>query len=361
MAGERIDGGPSAPGYFSKTLVPTLLDSFAPGPLNPKGATYNGFLGEESLGGTFTLVVKKPKKGSTVATATLTKIDPATGKKVKVTGTVDVATGVCGGDLAGLELNAQGVGGSLGGVTAQGAVDAAKAKDQDALAVMNGFNKQDYGLVFADAAGEEAYLTAVFSTKGKVKVAGSYRGAKVSGKAQMSVGDAVCAVPFVWSKKGVTVTFLLWFDKDKKTLTEVSGLGAGATLVDAGLAGGPAATYPFALDETAVRASVPDAIDETFLPLTVAFTGKKFDAGKAAKVSYKKGVLAVDTSKGDNVTGLKLSYSKGVLKGSFTVYAVTGGKLVKNKFTVAGVLIDGVGYAAGTSKKLPAIPFVLAK
>ena len=57
-----------------------------------------------------------------------------------------------------------------------------------------------------------------------------------------------------------------------------------------------------------------------------------------------------------------VSGTKGVLKGRITVYAVSpAGKLVKNKFTVAGVLIDGVGYAAGTSKKLPAIPFVLAK
>lgn len=61
------------------------------------------------------------------------------------------------------------------------------------------------------------------------------------------------------------------------------------------------------------------------------------------------------------MTGLKLSYSKGVLKGSFTVYAVTAGKLVKNKFTVAGVMVNGVGHAVGTNKKLPAIPLVLTK
>ena len=115
------------------------------------------------------------------------------------------------------------------------------------------------------------------------------------------------------------------------------------------------------LDEAAVRASVPDAVAQTFRPLDLPFDGKKFDAGKAAKVSYKKGELTVDTSKGDNVTGLKLSYSKGVLKGSFTVYAVTDGKLVKNKFTVAGVLVDGVGYASGTNKKLKPIPLVLVK
>ena len=176
----------------------------------------------------------------------------------------------------------------------------------------------------------------------------------------MCVGDAVCAVPFVWSKKGVTVTFVLWFDKATRVLLDVSGLGAGATLVAAGSADAPAGvTYHFALDEAAVRASVPEAIAQTFRPLDLPFNGKKFDAGKAAKVAYKNGLLTVDAA--DNVTGLKLTYSKGVLKGSFTVYAVTGGKFVKNKFTVAGVLVDGVGYASGTNKKLKPIPLVLVK
>ena len=369
----RIDGGASAPGYFTAggsseddpvepggpELAFTLFDAYSAGAIGSKGVTYNGFLGDKELGGTFTLVVKKPKKGSAEASATLTKIDAATGKKVKTTGTVDVNTGLGAGGLAGLQLNARGVGGSLGGVPAQGAVDAAKAKDQDALAVMNGFNKRTYGLVLKDAAGEEAYLTVAFSAKGKAKVTGSYRGAKIMGSAQMSVGDR-CAVPFVWSKKGVTVTFVLWFDKATRVLLDVSGLGAGATLVAAGSADAPAGvTYHFALDEAAVRASVPEAIAQTFRPLDLPFNGKKFDAGKAAKVAYKNGLLTVDAA--DNVTGLKLTCSKGVLKGSFTVYAVTAGKLVKNKFTVAGVLIDGVGYAAGTNKKLSAIPLVLTR
>ena len=342
-------------------VAPTVFDSFAAGPASEKGATYNGFLGDEALGGTFTLVVKKPKKGQTTAVATLTKVNPSTGKKEKVTGTVDVTTGVCADDLVGLRLNAKGVGGKLGGLAVQGAVDAAKAKDASALATVNAFNKQVYGLVFADAAGEKAYLTATFSTKGKVKVAGTYRGAKVSGSTVMSVGDR-CAVPFVWSKKGVTVTFVLWFDKDKRTLDDVTGLGAGVTLVDKGLAGGPATTYPFALDETAVLASVPDAIAENFLPISIAFNGKKFDAGKAAKVSYKKGERSVDTPKGANVTGLKLTYSKGVIKGSFTVYAISpAGKLVKNKFTVAGVMVDGAIHAVGTNKNLKPIPVEVRK
>ena len=258
-------------------------------------------------------------------------------------------------------LSAKGVGGELGGVPVQGAVDASKAKDKDALGVMAGFNKRAYALVFEDAAGSRAMLTATFSTKGKVKVAGTVGGVKISGSAQMSVGNR-CAVPFAYVKasKGVAVSFVLWFDKDARLL-DVGGLGAGVELVACGPAEAPApGTYRFAVEEAAVLAAVPEAIADTPFEVSVAWNGRKFDAGKAAKVSLKKGVLTVDTSKGGNVSGLSLKYSKGALSGSFTVYAVTeNGKLVKNKFTVAGLLIDGVGHATATCKKLPPVPVAL--
>ena len=366
MPTDLIPTGSTGAKAFTATWKAVLFDSPAAEAINPKGAAYNGFLGsDEAFGGTFTLVVKKPKKNQTVADATLTWVDPLTGKKVKVSGKVDTETGLGAGDLAGLVLNEKGVGGTVqinnDNVQVQGAVDAVKAKDQDALAVMNDFNKSVYGLVLDGAEGEVAYLTATFSAKGKVKVAGSYRGAKVSGSARMSVGDELCAVPFAWSKKGVAVSFVLWFDK-AGLLIDVTGLGTDVTVRAAGSAEVWAPNYVFALDEGAVRASVSDAIKDTFDPLAVSFNGKKFDTGKAAKVSYKKGVLEVNRDKGDNVTGLKLTYSKGALKGSFTVYAVSpADKLVKNKFAVVGVMVDGEIHAAGTSKNLKSIPLTLTK
>ena len=371
----RIDGGASAPGYFTAggsseddpvepggpELAFTLFDAYSAGAIGSKGVTYNGFLGDKELGGTFTLKVMKPKKGKAEASATLTKIDAATGKKVKTTGTVDVNTGLGAGGLAGLQLNARGVGGSLGGVPAQGAVDAAKAKDQDALAVMNGFNKRTYGLVLKDAAGEEAYLTVAFSAKGKAKVTGSYRGAKIMGSAQMSVGDR-CAVPFVWSKKGVTVTFVLWFDKSSRELLGVTGTGTAMKIVDAGaadsLAAGP---FKVVLKTEDIVASVSDPVLIVAPEMSVPFDGRKFSPGKPVKYTSTKGILKYDASKGDNYLNLKLSYSKGAIKGSFTIYSYAGDRLVKNKFTIAGVVVNGVGYASGTNKKLPAIPLVLAK
>ena len=245
----------------------------------------------------------------------------------------------------------------------------------------NKVRKVDYNTRLASKAGSwtfafvtdqgPATFAVTVSKKGKGKLTGFLPdGTKVSASAQGVLGDSALAIPFALGKKA-PCGFVFWvMDDGTADVSDFSRLRTAKLAFEIAETVGPAAlrtpaaaTYPFALDETAVRASVPDAIDETFLPISIAFNGKKFDAGKAAKVSYKKGDAkpTVDTSKGDNVTGLKLSYSKGVLKGSFTVYAVTNGKLVKNKFTVAGVLIDGVGYAAGTNKKLPAIPFVLAK
>ena len=348
--------------------MPTLFDSFAAGAVSEKGATYNGFLGEGTLGGTFTLVVKKPKKGETTATATLTRVNPKTGKKEKVTGTVDVMTGLCAGGLAGLVLNEKGVGGKLWDLAVQGAVDAAKAKDASTLGLMNGYDKSVYSVVLKGANGSTALLTATFSKKGKVKVAGTVDGVKISCSAQMSVGDRYAAVPFAYAKpaKGVAVSAVLWFDKATKALVDVTGVGKDAEAVAFGDASAPVSgECRFVMSEPDVRASVSGAISNTAYEVKATFDGKKYDAGKAAKVTYdrKTSTLAVDTSKGTDVSGLKLKYAKGAISGSFTVYEIdtTKQKLVKNKFTVNGVIVDGVGYGLATNKKLKPIPIEVAR
>ena len=353
------DDDPDGPG---PKPIPTLFNSVMPAAVTlTKAATYNGFLGERSLGGTFTLSVKKPARGAASGKATLTKIDPTTGKKVKTVGTVNLATGRGEGDLAGLVLNAKGLGGTFAGFKVQGALDAGKAKDTATIDYLNTYNKTAYAFVLEDAAGERAMLTATFSKKGKVKIAGTVAGKKISGSAYMSVGDR-CAVPFVYAKKSAQISFVLWFDKATRRLTDVSGFGDGVKVVACGLAETPAlGAYKVTLAKADVIASVPDAIGATPLTVTTEFTGKKFDAGKAAKVAFRNGMLTIDTSRGDNVSGLALMYSRGSLSGSFTVYSIdpVRGRLVKNKFTVSGLVIDGVGYAVGMNKKLPSIPLKL--
>ena len=119
-----------------------------------------------------------------------------------------------------------------------------------------------------------------------------------------------------------------------------------------------------------------------FLPVNevAAVSGGKWKFGKAASVKWgkpKKGALPpeiydavsgkgllVDTSKGANLSGLKLTYTpkKGTFKGSFSVYALEGAgsatKLKKYKVNVTGVVVGGVGYGIATSKK-PAVSWPL--
>ena len=92
----------------------------------------------------------------------------------------------------------------------------------------------------------------------------------------------------------------------------------------------------------------------------------KWSFKKAASVKWAKPrgaaekSLIVDTSKGTNLSGLKLTYTpkKGTFKGSFNVYALVGEdkatKLKKYKVNVTGVVVGGVGYGVATCKK-PAV------
>ena len=53
--------------------------------------------------------------------------------------------------------------------------------------------------------------------------------------------------------------------------------------------------------------------------------------------------------------------AKGAISGSFTVYEIKDEKLGKNKFTVAGIMVDGAIHAVGTNKKLKPIPLEVAR
>ena len=102
-----------------------------------------------------------------------------------------------------------------------------------------------------------------------------------------------------------------------------------------------------------------------FLPTNevVEVSGGKWKFAKAASVKWAKPKgasekeLIVDTSKGKNLSGLKLTYTpkKGTFKGSFNVYALEGPgsatKLQKYKLNVSGVVVGGVGYGVATCKK----------
>ena len=124
----------------------------------------------------------------------------------------------------------------------------------------------------------------------------------------------------------------------------------------------------------AASASLPAGTLEGFLPVgePVVAAGGKWEFEKAASVKWakpKKGAaqpeiyddasgkgLVVDTTKGKNLSGLKLTYTpkKGTFKGSFNVYALEGAgsatKLKKYKLSVSGVVVNGTGYGTAVCK-----------
>lgn len=119
--------------------------------------------------------------------------------------------------------------------------------------------------------------------------------------------------------------------------------------------------------------SLPSGILDAFLPASevASVSGGKWKFAKAASVKWttpKNGMLpviydaasgkglVVDTSKGTNLSGLKLTYTpkKGIFKGSFKMYELDGSgsatKLKKHTVSVNGVVVDGVGRGKATCK-----------
>ena len=344
-----------------------------------KGGTFNGYALDEDglIAGTFSLAVKKPKKGASSAAATLTFTSLATGKKTKINGNVDLATGAGSGGLAGLTFGADAVGGTVAKAgTLEGGADAAKAKNAASLSVLAKFAGKSYAVALVPenpdgyAQGGYSTLSIAMAAKGKAKVSGVLAdGTKVTATAQMTVGDAYCCVPVAYAKKS-KFGFVAWFDKNTRELLGVTALTPWKNTVKpaftmdwavaaSGAKGSLAAgVRTVALDGAKLTVLVPGTIGQTPFEIPLTVKGAKWDAGKAAKVAYKGGAVSIA---GANVSGLKLAYTAktGLFKGSFTVYAVKGGKLAKTKFTVNGAVTDGVGYGTAVLKGKGSVPLAI--
>ena len=179
----------------------------------------------------------------------------------------------------------------------------------------------------------------------------------------------------------------------KQASLEVKGLGTMSVTIGGGqfagsLGGGhvqsASAGGNWTKTDSVVQVEVPDAdlakfagnVVKDLLPdgEPVILSGGKWKFAKAAGVKWAKikpGVepfgglkdeasgkgLLVDTSKGANLSGMKLAYTpkKGTFKGSFKVYALEGSgvktKLKKYTVKVSGVVVDGEGYGEAVCKK----------
>ena len=179
----------------------------------------------------------------------------------------------------------------------------------------------------------------------------------------------VTVVPVTADLGGIVVTI------NGDSFSGGDGLAGGLTVKTAKV-GGTLANGEHTFNVEDFNPDVPGKLQRDLLPLDSKFTvsGGKWMFAKRASVKWrklKKGEpktplydeesgkdLMVDTSKGTNVSWLKLTYKPktGQFKGSFKVYALEGeGKATKlKKYTVKvnGFMVEGAGVGRATCMKL---------
>ena len=333
-----------------------------------KTTTYNVYFVNDNgfLAGTMSIKVNKAKaKGG--GCATTVTIQALGGKKQTIKGTISTADGSGQGALSGLSFSAQGVTGTLNGYRVEGAIDTAKSKDANDISVLNGFKGKTYALallpdkvtgVNAAMVNGVAGFSVAFAAKGKTKVTGNLPdGTKVSVSSQLIVGSEWCCLPVIYSKKS-SLAFMLWFDR-AGNFDSVSGMtswkGNGFEVewdgnIEVMKVGNLSGPSRFNLVETPADIKGAEVV-KALLPQDVPVTpnGTKWDVPKADKVKLDS---SGQVSSGANPSALKLSYTAktGMFKGSFSFYTVGKGRLNKNKATITGVVINGVGYGTAAVK-----------
>ena len=328
-------------------------------------AVYNGYLVDTDDGdvvsGTIQVKASKPNKKTGFSKLTVA-ISIAGEKKVTIKGeTFDGTLKAVAKDGRELDivLGESALVGTFGRYAVDGGRNIFTAKDEDSKVKAAQALKSwqgTYMLAWGDESGWNGLSLAV-GAKGKTKVSGSLSdGTKVSATTQLLKGERECAVAVSWTKKNASVSFLVWFCEDGTV--ECSNLKGGARAIVANIRSG--AYLPegsvFRMDSDSLGLSLPGICRDVHPDgQAVRMKGDKFDVDKAGKVKLLKDKSGLDMSKaGTNPSGLKLTYKikDGTFKGSFCVYAITGGRLKKYKATVSGVVLGGKGYGTATIKKL---------
>ena len=327
-------------------------------------AQYNGYLVNSAAGdvvvGTIQVKAGKPSKKTGASKLTVT-VQIAGEKKatLKVTTFDGSVTGTVGGRALDLALGFSSMSGTLGPYAIDGSRDVFTAKDADSKLVAAQALKRwqgVYTVAWKGAAGWNG-LSIDVKAKGKAKVAGTLAdGTKVSAKSLLLVGERECALAVSWTKKASSVACLVWFREDGTV--ECGNLPGGASALIANLRKGAtlAAGSAFRIDPVAMAAAVP-GLQADLLPdgLEVRMKGTSFEVDKPGKVKLLQDKSGVDLSKaGTNPSGLKLKYTvkNGTFKGSFSAYALSGGKLTKVKVSVSGVVLGGRGYGTASARKV---------
>ena len=353
-------------------------------PIETAAAVYDGFLYEgETVIGSVQVKVAKMKNGEAKVTATVQMAGQS--KKLSFKGGVADAAGAVtdmtdkdGNNLA-VTVGVNGLGGEFRRSRSDtpyridgarnvfsGKSDADKSAAEKAMQA----HMATYNVAF-----DGGTLSVAVGKKGKVKIAGTVNGSKVSATSQLVVGDSAAVVPVVIVKKA-EVSFCLWLNA--KGGVEVRGVNfvtsgedSASPFWEAGKSGTIADGAKFWMDEAAVGKMKGwlTGLYADYLPKGVAVdqNGKKWivaEGAKAGKVAFAKGATTIDTSKlGENPSGLKLSYKEkdGTFKGSFKAYNLEGGKIKSYTVSVTGVMIGNTGYGTVTIKKLGTVAVKVSK
>ena len=348
--------------YLSPTNEVELADLSA-------AKVYNGYLykaGDWTPCGTIQVKAAKQKtnKKTQLTTSKITTYIQMLGeKKQTVKGEMDVAECVLeasakDGRKLILNLGADGLTGSFDDYTIDGARDYFSSKDKAeksaATTILNGLKAEGAKvLAWQDENGWNS-LSLTIGSKGKTKVAGTLsNGTKVSASMQLILGEDWYAIPVVVSKTKVQLAFTTWICRATGEVS-VEGLEVSTNQVVAGKAGGLTTGATFQIDSAALAALLGDATYAAYYPtnMTITVSGTKWSLPKAGKVVVKNGVVD-ETKLKDNPSGLKLTYrsSSGTFSGSFKAYINNKGKAKSVTVSLAGVVVDGVGYGMATIKK----------
>ncbi len=332
---------------------------------------YQGYLldANETVAGTVELKVGKPNKfGVSKVTA---KVQVVGAKKEMASGATSdgsfTATTKSGLRLN-LRIGADGLSGTCGSYEVDGARNVFKAWDMDSKAVAAQVLRAWQGTYVLAIGAENGYagISLEVGRKGAVKISGMMPdGQKLSGKAQLLVGERDCAIAVTYSKKASSIAFMVWLGTDGTI--ECSNLSDPNWEVKIAAA----KMGPQLLPHARFRVDGPAMAAKTRLPLlvdllpdgvAVKMVDGRFVVAKAGRVKLLQDKNGVDeTALGENPSALKLTCTSrnSFFKGSFIVYAFIDGKLKKYKAAVTGVVLESVGYGMATVKGLGSFPVTI--
>ena len=203
-----------------------------------------------------------------------------------------------------------------------------------------------HSLAWAEGDGSGwSYLSFVIGSRGKVKVAGVLAGGtKVSTSAQLVMGASAYVLPITYSKKKAEIACLVTILPNGQ-IQSVVGLGSDTV-------SGPVSNLETAgrivIDPQLVSVRAMDEGVEVYLDmlpngLEVTRRGTKWTLGE------------------ENLAQAKLAYraKDGTFTGSFKVYYEVNGRERAASASVAGVVIEGVGYGSASVKKVGAVPLTI--